>query len=68
MTQIIQTRFHIGWFITTMVDTEVDRLNPDALRTEMESTSTQIYVSSPCIIVHYRLCSILTSPFRPELN
>jgi hypothetical protein len=64
----IQAGFQIGRFITVVVDTKADRLNTDALNTEMESTSTRIYVTSPCIIVHYHLCSILTSPFRSELN
>jgi hypothetical protein len=64
----IQAEFHIGRFITAVVDTEADRLNTEALQTEMESTSTRIYVSNPCIIVHYRIRSILTSPFCSELN
>jgi hypothetical protein len=60
----VQAGFHIGRFITVVVDTEAGRLNTKALRTELESTSTKINVNSPCIIVHYRLYSILTSPFR----
>jgi hypothetical protein len=64
----IQAGFHIGRFITTVVDTEADRLNTEALWTELESTSTRINVSSTCIIVHYRLCSILSSPFHSEIN
>jgi hypothetical protein len=64
----IQAGFHIGRFITAVVDNEADRLNIEALPTELDSTSTKIHVSSPCIIVHYRLCSILTSAFRLEIN
>jgi hypothetical protein len=64
----IQASFNIGRFITAMVDTEADRLNTELLQTELESTSTRINVTSPCIIVHYHLCSILTSPFRSEIN
>jgi hypothetical protein len=64
----IQAGFHIGRFITVVLDTEADHLNTEALQTELESTSTRIYVSSPCIIVHCHLYSILTSPFRSELN
>jgi hypothetical protein len=40
----IQAGFHIGRFITTVVDTEADRLNTEALWTELESTSTRINV------------------------
>jgi hypothetical protein len=64
----IQAGFHIGRFTTVVVDTEVDHLNTVALRTELESTSTRINMSSPCIIVHYRLCSILTSLFCSKIN
>jgi hypothetical protein len=60
----IHARFHIGRFITVVVDTKADRLNTEALHTELDSASTRINVSGPCIIVQYSLCSILTSPFR----
>jgi hypothetical protein len=63
----IKTGFHIGRFITTAVDTEADHANIEALRTNLDSSSTRINVSTPCIIVHYRLYSILTSPFRSEI-
>jgi hypothetical protein len=33
----IQARFHIGRFITTVVDTEADHLNTKGLLTELES-------------------------------
>jgi hypothetical protein len=66
--EFIQARFHIGRFITAAVDTEADCLNTVALRTELDSDLTRINMSSPCIIVHYRLCSILTSPFHSEIN
>jgi hypothetical protein len=59
----IKAEFHIGRFITTMVDTEADHINTEALQTELDSASTRIYVSNPWIIVfHYHHRSILTSP------
>jgi hypothetical protein len=64
----IQAGFHIGRFITIVVDTKADHLNTEALQTKLKSTSTKINVSSPCIIVHYHLCSIQTFPFRSEIN
>jgi hypothetical protein len=64
----IHAGFHIGRFIIAVVDTKANRLNTEALRTELESTSTRIYVSSPCIIIYYCLYSLLTSPFHSELN
>jgi hypothetical protein len=64
----IKARFHIGRFITTAVDAEVDHSNTEALQTELDSASTRINVSTPCIIVHYHLYSILIFPFRSEIN
>jgi hypothetical protein len=43
--EFIKGRFHIGWFITTAVDTEVDRVNIKVLYTYLESPSTQINIS-----------------------
>jgi hypothetical protein len=58
----IKAEFHISRFITTVVDTEADHINTEALQTELDSASTRIYVSNPWIIVvHYRHRSILTS-------
>jgi hypothetical protein len=64
----INVGFHIGRFITSAVDIEADHFNTEALRTELDSASTRINVSTPCIIVLYHLHSILTSPFRSEIN
>jgi hypothetical protein len=64
----IKAGFHIGKFIIVAVDTEVDRTNIETLRTDLDSASTRINMSTPCIIVHYCLCTILTSPFRLETN
>jgi hypothetical protein len=65
---VIQVGFHIGKFITIVVDTEADRLNTKGLLTESESCLNRIKVNSPCIIVYYRLYGILTSSFYSELN
>jgi hypothetical protein len=60
--------FHVGRFITVVVDIEVERLNTEALLTELESCLNRIKASNPCIIVYYDLYLILTSSFRSELN
>jgi hypothetical protein len=52
----IQARFHIGRFITAVVDTQADRLSTEGLLTELESCLNRIKVNSPCIIVYYCLC------------
>jgi hypothetical protein len=52
----IQAGFHIGRFITVVVDTRVDQLNTEGLLTKSESCLNRIKVNSPCIIVYYRLC------------
>jgi hypothetical protein len=64
----IKAGFHIGRFITTAVDTEADRSNTEALRAELDPAWTRINVSTPFIIVHYRLYSILTFLFCSEIN
>jgi hypothetical protein len=50
------------------MDNEAKRSNTEALLFELVSASTKIDVSTPFIIVHYRLCSILTFPFWSEVN
>jgi hypothetical protein len=64
----IKVGFHIGRFITAVVDIKSNRVNTMALRTELNSTWTRINMSTSCIKVHYCLCSMLTSPFRSEIN
>jgi hypothetical protein len=51
-----------------MVDIEANQLNTKGLLTELECCLNRIKVSSPCIIVYYRFCLILTSYFHSELN
>jgi hypothetical protein len=51
-----------------VVDIEVERLNTEALLTELESCLNRIKASNPCITVYYDLYLILTSSFRSELN
>jgi hypothetical protein len=42
----IQTKFHIGWYVTTFVDSEAERENIKALYSSLETTSAQINVST----------------------
>jgi hypothetical protein len=42
----IQARFHIEWFITTVVDTKVDRENIQVLYSSLKNTSVQINKSA----------------------
>jgi hypothetical protein len=64
----IKAIFHIGRFITVAVDTEIDHANIEALWTDLDSASTKINVITLHLIVHYRLCLILTPPFYLETN
>jgi hypothetical protein len=59
----IKVGFHIGMFIIAAVDTKADHANIEVLWTDLDSASTRINVSVFCLILHYRLRSILTSPF-----
>jgi hypothetical protein len=52
----IQAGFHIGRFITAVINTQADWLNYEALMTEVESCVKRIFVSSHCIIVHCLFC------------
>jgi hypothetical protein len=59
--KFIKVIFHIGRFIMVVVDTEADCANIEALRTDLDSVSTQIHVSAFFLIFHYRPYLILTS-------
>jgi hypothetical protein len=61
--EFIKAGFHIGRFISTMVDTEAKRTNTEVLQTDLTSASTRINVSNLCLIIHYHYCLILTPPF-----
>jgi hypothetical protein len=61
--EFIKAGLHIGRFISTMVDTEAERTNTEALQTDLTSASTRINVSNLCLIIHYHYCLILTPPF-----
>jgi hypothetical protein len=47
----IKTGFHIGRFITTVVNTKAERADIEALKSNLYSTSTRINVSS--FIFHF---------------
>jgi hypothetical protein len=47
--KFIQSGFHIGWFVTVVVDTEADRTNTKALYSALETASTHLDVSLSCL-------------------
>jgi hypothetical protein len=44
--EFIQVRFHIGRFITIVIDTEADQENIVALYSDLDSTSAQVDIST----------------------
>jgi hypothetical protein len=47
--KFIQAGFHIGWFVTVVVDTEADQTNTKALYSALETASTHLDVSLSCL-------------------
>jgi hypothetical protein len=58
--EFINVGFHIGNFITTVVDTEANCANIESLYTDLDSTSTRINVSIFYLVFYYLPYSTLT--------